>query len=171
MANADITAARLREMLNYDLETGIFTWLKRATPRIKIGDVAGTRSKTEGYIHIQVDGSVYCAHRLAILYVTGEWPPHEVDHWNSVRDDNRWSNLRPATKRQNMQNKRRAGSNNGTGLIGAYAAKATGHFVAKIQIDGIGHYLGTYDTALEAHDAYCKFKASAVPGWSPAPIG
>ena len=90
-----LTAARLRELLQYDPETGVFTRLVKTSNGIKVGDVAGT-ADARGYILIRVDGWLHLAHRLAWLHMTCEWPKGMIDHINGVRDDNRWSNLRRA---------------------------------------------------------------------------
>lgn len=103
MANTDLTAERLRELLHYDKETGIFTWrvkMWRAFP----GSIAGHVNK-HGYCLVKISQVKWLAHRLAHLYMTGEHPKHEIDHINKTRSDNRWVNLRPATRKQNQENK------------------------------------------------------------------
>ena len=92
-----LTAARLRNLLHYDPETGIFT--RRAT-----GAPVGSLND-KGYIRIRLGGRDHKAHRLAWLYMTGAWPPIQVDHENRTPDDNRWGNLRAATFSQNAVNK------------------------------------------------------------------
>jgi len=83
-----ITQARLKELLNYDPETGIFTRLTYGKGNFYIGSVAGGRTKNR-YIAINLDKKIYLAHRLAHLYMTGEWPKDQIDHINNIRDDNR----------------------------------------------------------------------------------
>ena len=92
----ELTAARLRKMLHYDPETGVFT-------RLWTGNVTGCPD-AKGYLRIAADGRSYRAHRLAVLYMTGAWPSEQIDHINQVRTDNRWSNLRPATNGENGAN-------------------------------------------------------------------
>ena len=97
-----LTQDRLKELLHYNADTGVFTW--RATRRtVKTGAVAGTRS-VKNYIMISVDAKVYCAHRLAWLYIHGVWPTSELDHINRTRDDNRIANLRLADRYINTRN-------------------------------------------------------------------
>ncbi len=114
------TQERLRELLRYDPDTGIFTWLKPAGRwgRIPAGTAAGY-ADTHGYIKLSIGarrGGRPYAHRLAWLYMTGEWPT-QVDHINGNRADNRWSNLRVATPKQNAAN-RGAQANNTSGAKG-----------------------------------------------------
>jgi hypothetical protein len=157
MAKTDLTAARLRELLNYDPETGIFT--RRVDVhggRYKAGDVVGNINR--GYVETSVDRQTYCAHRLAFLYMTGEWPKHYVDHRNLVRSDNRWANLREATPRLNQENKIKANAGNRSGYLGV-TKQSTGHtFMAKIKSMGVERYLGNFKTAEEAHQAYLSAK-------------
>lgn len=93
----------LKEMLDYNLKTGEFTWIAVPNNTIKIGMVAG-KLMPNGYIHIGVNKKNYYAHRLAFLWMTGEFPRETVDHINHNKSDNRWSNLRPASLSENMIN-------------------------------------------------------------------
>lgn len=106
MAIADLTAQRLREILHYDPETGLFRWsatynLGRLRDK-RVGHV----SQETGHINIRVQGRAYEAHRLAWLYMTGSWPTETVDHKNRIPEDNRWRNLRLATMGQQRQNQK-----------------------------------------------------------------
>jgi hypothetical protein len=97
-----LTAARLREMLHYNPKTGQFSRLKPVKGRRpKVGSI-GT---TWGYHLIGIDWHQYHAHRLAWLWMTGEWPKYGIDHINRNRLDNRWSNLRDVPHRVNQANK------------------------------------------------------------------
>jgi hypothetical protein len=124
--------------------------------------MAGRRDRN-GYITIRVDQVGYRAHRLAVLYMTGQWPEHDVDHHNGQRDDNRWENLRAVTTAQNRQNLRAARSDSTTGLLGVCldrTALRNGHkpYLATIGMDGRQIKLGRHATAEEAHAAYVKAK-------------
>lgn len=138
-----ITQARLKELLHYDPESGIFTWLKAVSNALDILKPAGHLNNC-GYIIIAIDRRKYVAHKLAWLYMTGHLPDHVIDHINNNRADNKWSNLREATRQQNQWN-RPVGINNATGLKGAYKFK--NKFKSYIG-------LGTFDTAIEAANAY-----------------
>lgn len=83
----ELTAGRLRELLHYNPETGTFTWIARSAhgSHIRIGAIAGSSPNSNGYLQIRADGRTYKAHRLAWLYVNGEWPRADIDHKNGVR--------------------------------------------------------------------------------------
>lgn len=100
-----ITQDRLRELLHYDPDTGIFTRLVSTGWRGKVGDVAGYKNP-DGYLVIMIDYKLYLAHRLAWLYTYGRFP-EVTDHINGVRDDNRIVNLREVTNWENAQNKKK----------------------------------------------------------------
>jgi hypothetical protein len=153
-----LTAERLRELFLYDPETGVFT--RRASLR-KVGcKKKGTLSGGGGYTYFTVDYFKYYAHRLAWLYVYGEWPT-EVDHIDGNRSNNAISNLRDVTRSRNILNQRRVRSDNrSTGLTGV--SKAIGGFTATIYIDKRRRYLGTFKTSFEAALAYRQAKNRAL---------
>lgn len=151
-----LTQARLKELLRYDPDTGIFRWKVRTSNRVKVGDAAGWPNK--GYVLIKVDGEVYMAHRSAWLYQTGQWPAEQTDHRNGIGDDNRWGNLREATCGQNQQNRSKH-SNNTSGLIGVYWVKNAQRWRAQICVDGRQRYLGYFHNKESAHEAYLVAKA------------
>ena len=146
-----LTAERLREVLRYDPDTGVFTW--RATAGRK-NLVAGTIRKQDGHRKIGLLRGQYLAHRLAWLYMTGEWPAGEVDHRDCNPDNNAWINLRLADKHQNGCN-RGPKRNNSTGLKGVVFHKKIGRYAGRIQVKGKQYHLGCFATAEEAHAAYC----------------
>jgi hypothetical protein len=149
-----ITAERLRELLAYDPETGVFTWLVARSNHIKVGDIAGWLNGEEGYTRIKVDGHPYMAHRLAWLHVTGSWPVTQIDHVNCTRDDNRWTNLREATQSQNAANVRIRGKTKASGFKGVH--RHGRRWKAVITKDGRNTSLGYFDAPEEAHAAYVK---------------
>jgi hypothetical protein len=145
----DLTAEQVRAILSYDPETGAFTW--RARPSVRAGRRAG-RVVPDGYVKIEHDGRSYFAHRLAWLYVYGDWPEAYVDHINGIRSDNRICNLRKANLSQNNAHRRGAECNGG--LRGASFHKSVGRWRARIRNGGKEIELGYFDTAEEAHAAY-----------------
>lgn len=146
-----LTATRLREIVSYDLGSGFFT---RLVPvgNAKAGVVIA-RPSPVGYLRMRVDGKLYTMHRLAWLYVTGDWPPYGVDHVNGVKTDNRFSNLRAADQSQNAQNLSSKTSAK-SGYRGSYFDKKSRRWQAKLIVKGKRISLGYYATAIEAHQAY-----------------
>ena len=154
MAKTDLTAQRLRELLHYDPNTGVFTWLKRIAKRIHVNDIAGQHSN--GYLVITVDGAKRMAHRLAWLYSHGTWPKNHIDHINGNPLDNRLCNLRNATNAENMQNQRKAGAGSSTGFLGVH--KRRNKWRARITTNGVLFELGTFDAPEDAYAAYLLAK-------------
>lgn len=150
-----ITKERLDELLAYDPETGLFTWRVRRK-RVRVGGVAGGPSK--GHITICIDYVRYPAHRLAFLTMTGAFPPAEVDHINGVRDDNRWSNLRPATRAENGRNLR-VKSNNTSGITGVHWDATRGRWCAQIKTSVEAVNLGRY---VKFEDAVAARRAAEI---------
>ncbi len=143
MATAILTQDRLRELLHYNPETGVFTRLKTRHSSL-VGTQAGSVNKALGYQVISVDAKPKYAHRLAWLYMTGQDPAGEVDHINGDRADNRWSNLRDVPKLVNMQNNRKARAHNATGLQGV--RKSGSRWESMIGHQKRQHYLGSFAT-------------------------
>lgn len=156
MDKVNLTANRLREALNYTPETGGFTWRITSSNRSPVGSVAG-RDNGNGYRRIMVDGVVYYAHRLAWLYVYGEWPLHEIDHCDGNRSNNRIVNLRPATHKENGQNQALR-STNSSGHHGVSWSKQHGQWCAYICVGGKKKHLGLFDDVKNAGAAYLVAK-------------
>src|SRR5580692_7435516 len=143
----DFDHDELLGVILYDPETGLFTWIKAR--RHRVGKRAGSRNH-DGYRRIHVGGCQRAEHRLAWLYMTGEWPAEDIDHKNRIKDDNRWCNLRLATVTQNQGNSRPRAGLKGTTRV------RTGKWTAQIQKHGIKLHLGTFNTQEEAHKAYVR---------------
>lgn len=156
-----LTAEVLRSVLNYDPETGIFTWKIRPAFRTKIGSVAGYQM-TKGYWMIGVKGTYYVAHRLAWLYVNGKWPADQIDHINGVKSDNRIVNLRQATNSQNHANAPKR-SHNTSGVKGVSWHKKRRRWIASIRVHGKLEHIGEFRELSVAADAYSE-KARSVFG-------
>ena len=153
----EITREQLKEILDYDSSTGVFTW--RETPNTKrnrskiAGSPAYNRNKTHEYVKIKVCGKAYMAHRLAWFYTKGEWPKQLIDHINGDSKDNRIENLREATHCQNSHN-RKGNRDSKTGYKGVYKHVKSDKYVAEIMYNGKRKYLGIFDTVEQAHEAY-----------------
>jgi hypothetical protein len=153
----ELTQDRLKELLHYDPETGHFTWL--AAPKfgsVKAGSMAGSTGKN-GYTYVGVGGAKYLAHRLAFLFMTGSTPDEDVDHVNRDRSDNRWINLRPATRSENMANTGPPG-NNTSGHRGVHLRKDTGRWSAYGQCGPRRVYLGCFGSREEASEVVSKWR-------------
>ena len=156
-----LTQERLKEVLHYNQKTGIFTWRARIARCIHIGGIAGSNAG-RGYWQIAIFGVCYPAHRLAWFYMTGKWPEADIDHENHIRNDNRWENLRNGSRSFNMQNQRKAHSDNSIGFLGV--SRNGKGFIAKIVLNYKKYRLGTYSTPELAHQAYLKAKREMHPG-------
>lgn len=156
-----LTQQGLRELVDYDPGTGVFTWKKNSAKR-----KAGTRAgwvHSKGYICLDINQRKYYAHRLVWLYMTGRWPGDQIDHIDFNKSNNVWLNLREATNAQNQQYQSvsRASS---TGLKGAYpgfakyqgVVRKTGTYYSQITVGGHRIHLGHFKTPEEAHAAYMR---------------
>ena len=102
---AAITYEELINLLSYNPDTGYFYWKSKPNKKIVVGQLAGyTRYTTQGYTFTRLNKIAYQAHRLAWLYVYGEWPKHFIDHKNGIRNDNRIKNLRDVSAKENSLN-------------------------------------------------------------------
>jgi hypothetical protein len=146
-----ITAARLRGRLHYEPETGVFTNRVNRSSKARAGEVAGT--PCGGYRHIKIGGGQHLAHRLAWLYMIGEWPTHEIDHINGDRADNRWRNLREAGNSKNQANSFRRPSNM-SGFKGVSWDNQRRKWRAGIKVRGRSINLGCFDSPERAFIAY-----------------
>lgn len=140
----------LKSILIYDPNTGIWTWKTHYFIRL-VGATAGTIKK-DGYRVIKIDNIEYMSARLACLYMKGRWPIEEMDHKDTERSNDKWDNLREATRKQNTRNR----NAKITSLIGLKGVKLTtsGKYEAAIRSKENYQYLGTYDTPEEAAKAY-----------------
>ena len=148
--NDTLTPERVREILHYAPDTGVFTWLVSARSQ-RAGDKAGCVGPG-GYIFIKYRRRLYRAHRLACLYMNGRWPADHTDHINGDKQDNRWSNLREATCSQNLAN-RGPQKNNTSGFKGVQPHN--GKWRARVWCGGRVFDAGSgFETPEEAHVAY-----------------
>lgn len=162
MAKTNLTAKQLRELLHYDPDTGIFTWLVRRG-MYPAGTIAGNICK-DGRINMNVCNQRGFAHRYAWLYVYGVYPTGVIDHINGDNTDNRIANLRDVTRAGNSQNQRHPRSDCGSGYLGVYKNnKGKGNWQARITTNGKRIGLGTYPTPELAHQAYVEAKRRLHP--------
>lgn len=152
---ANLTQSRLKELLHYDPETGVFIWRIRRGGTIQSGSVAGSKQirKNLFYVRIVIDLKPYYAHRLAWIYMTGKDSNNEIDHKDTNGLNNRWDNLREATRSQNMANSK-CRNTNVSGFKGASLHGS--RWRSQITFKRQNFVLGQYDTPEEAHAAYCE---------------
>lgn len=151
MAEANLSAHTLRIQFSYDAETGQFTRRGESKPSGRIA--------TKGYRQIAIIRKRFMAHRLAWLYVHGEWPAGQIDHINQNKDDNRIANLRVVDNKQNQENVT-AWCNNLTGRRGVCVESKTGLFRADIRHNGKTISLGRFDTIIDAVAARIRAEKS-----------
>ena len=162
MGTSILTSKRLRELLSYDGDTGLFTRIKFVSGRYgSIGRVCGTID-SHGYVSVTIDKKKHAAHRLAWFYTHGNWPKFEIDHINGSQTDNRIANLRDVQRFVNHQNRRVARQDSRVGLLGVTISRKK--FRAVLSVSGKAMSLGSYETADAAHDAYVKAKRKFHPG-------
>jgi len=169
-----ITQEKLKEILSYDPETGFFTWNKRSENHFKshksfltwnskhAGKTAGSKHKKRSsfYVNIGIFWKIYSAHRLAFLYMTGDWPKHQVDHIDGDGLNNKWCNLRDVKAADNLKNLRLRVKNK-SGCHGVYYRKELDKWAAKIGSGVTGKHLGLFaskEAAISARrDAEIKY--------------
>ena len=140
-----LTQEYLKSVLFYDPLTGVFKWISKPTPRSHkavIGKIAGDKD-VRGYMRIGIKGHRYPSHRLAWLYMTGEWPKNEIDHINHNKSDNRWTNLRDVPHQDNLKNQV-VSLTNKSGVIGVSWDRERDKWYACIKFDGKSISLGRH---------------------------
>lgn len=158
----ELTAARLRELLHYNPETGEFV-RKTAIGKNPVGSLVHT-PHTNGYSRVSVDGRKYYAHRLAWLCVYGSWPSGDIDHINHNKIDNRISNLRDVSRSVNNQNQIRCKRDGTSGVLGVSWHKAAKKWSAQIALNGKCRHLGLFSEKDDARAAYIAAKREMHEG-------
>lgn len=144
-----ISLGRLKSLLHYDPDNGIWT---RVNSIRRVGTVTSF-----GYLRIGIDGRYYMAHRLIWFYMTGNWPPIEIDHSNLDKLDNRWENLRLSSRSGNNTHKF-ASKNNSSGQKGVSWNKKNERWKVSISSNGNRFHLGFFENFDEA---VCAYRAAA----------
>ncbi len=151
-----LTHERLKEVLNYNSETGLFFW-KRKIKNICEGKPAGAHHN-KGYIQLTIDCKNYLAHRVAWFYVYKEWPKDQIDHINRNKKDNRIANLRDVNNSTNQINIGTR-SHNSSGVTGVVrSSKKHKPWAAQLHRNNKKIFLGYFDTVEKAEQQIEKFK-------------
>ena len=166
--SCELTAERLRDTLEYNQITGKFFRKvsvksfggRCGTKKQEAGAEVGTKVRPDGYIRFTFEGHQYMAHRLAWLYVHGEFPKQEIDHIDGNRSNNAITNLRLSSRKENNQNRHKARKDSSSNLIGAFLVKGRDKkkWRSTIRADGKIKHLGYFDTEEDAHLSYCAAK-------------
>ena len=154
-----INQSELKELLHYDQESGAFTWLKSYRDTVT-GKLAGTNGRN-GYIDIKIKGVRYYAHRLAWLYVTGQFPLEVIDHIDRNKTNNCFANLRDVSRKENTNNQVDAQVNNATGIRGVLPY--INGYSAQIAVNGKSKHLGIFNNSEDARFAYLSAKEIYAP--------
>lgn len=148
-----LTHERLTELLEYNQDTGEFTWKIRKANRVNIGDIAGTvyspAGRNTSYRHIMIDGRGYRAHRLAWFYTYKEWPKQQIDHIDRDGLNNAISNLRDVSNGENQMNTG-VPKNNTSGVKGVYWLKDRGQWASSIKVGGRTIRFGIFNNLFDA---------------------
>ena len=156
-----LTQERLKELMNYDPDRGLFTW-KVNRGYVKAGSIAGGLD-SKGYVRIRVEGTLYIAHRLAFLWMEGYLPENGVDHKDRIRHNNWWENLREASNQCNLRNTGNYCCNT-SGVKGICWYKKYNKWEAYIVVNRKSYHLGYFTEFEEA--AYARLAAEQCLNWS-----
>ena len=159
MTQEALTAENVKTYFLYTAETGDLRWTEKAPVKVR-GKLCLAKNNT-GHKYIKFQGKNYYAHRIAWLYVYGEWPD-SIDHVNGDSADNRLVNLRSVDHQTNMQNERKARSNNKTGMLGV--SPNGRKYRAEIRVNGKKINLGTFEQPKMAYQAYLVAKRQMHKG-------
>ncbi len=157
----DLPQKRLKELLEYDPQTGIFVWKKKRRGFAKKGDQAGC-ANLKGYISIKVDGRKFLSHRLAWLYIHGYFPENQIDHIDRNPSNNRINNLREVSQSCNSKNCG-ISTRNKSGITGVSWDKSKERWRAGIKANGKNMKIGIAKSKEEA--AWLRWKAETKYDW------
>jgi hypothetical protein len=157
-----ISQKRLKELLSYNSETGVFTWKENRSGKTKKGMVAGYIQQNNGYRRIRINNVAFRASRLAWLYVHGYLPENDVDHINNIRSDDRIVNLREATRSCNLRNHLKS-KRNKSGVSGVCYHKRDKKWIVNIGEGGRLCHVGCYKNFQDA--VLARLKAEKKYGY------
>lgn len=147
----NINLEYINEYLTYDASTGNLYQLKKR-PKIQVGSLAGGINK-KGYRYIQLNGRKYPSHHIVWFIETNSFPQKQIDHIDGNKTNNKFSNLREVTNKQNTENRGKQ-KNNKTGYKGVSFNNRLKKYVAQIQHNNKPIHIGVYQNSYDAHLAY-----------------
>jgi len=156
---------RLLELLDYNCDTGVFTWRVKTGSRSIVGEPAGWIHHS-GYTNIKIYRKIYMAHRLAWFYITKSWPENQIDHIDRNKANNSISNLRDVTNQVNTHNNILPRVTNISGFTGVSFVLPNNKYRSRICTSGGQFHLGYFDTPEEAHQAYLSAKTIHHPSFT-----
>lgn len=148
----------LRAKLRYNQELGALFWMTKS----RFGKMAGRVNSVTGYRQINFEGDLHQAHRLIWYHFYGVWPENDIDHVDSSKLNNKISNLREATRSQNLRNRKKHVLKKLPLGVYKYTYKpkfkesSEKPFYAKIKAQGKNTFLGSFATVFEAEEAYIQ---------------
>jgi hypothetical protein len=145
--NTMLSNTELRQLLDYDPNTGHLTWIKKINKGTVLKSRAGTK-QADGYRSVKLYGRKYLEHRLIWCWVHGDYPSQHLDHINHIRDDNRIINLREVTISENARN--RLTRNSRTGEKGIWYCRRRKRYIAEIVLNGKKIYQASFEDPDEA---------------------
>lgn len=157
-----IAQTELKRLFEYCPGTGEFYRKVSTSQKTRVGDIAGSIKKSDGYKRIKIAGKSYLSHRLAFLFMTGDWPKDQVDHIDHIRHNNRWDNIRPATRDENAMNQKLHSSNT-SGVSGVSFDSIRLKWRARINKNGKRISLGYFKSKSDA--VIARLKASDEIGY------
>lgn len=150
---------RLKELLEYNRDTGLLIWKVNRRGKAKKGTIAGKKKKS-GYIEVFIDSKRYSASRLIFFYETGAWPKNEMDHIDRNPSNNQWNNLREVSSSQNKFNQCRKVTKHK--LLKWVKKTRSGKFAATVTIHSMKTHLGSFDSEHAAHEAAVQYLSQNI---------
>lgn len=160
----NVTQEELKNLFRYNPDTGEFIRIVTITARYEAGEPVGGINPRDGMVYIRLPGRRrFPAHRLAWLYMTGELPTIDIDHIDNNRSNNRWNNLRVATRSQNKANF--AHTSGVSNMRGVWPHGK--RWRAAIKVNQKRKHLGVFDTKEEAYAAYISAREEFFGEFNP----
>jgi len=157
---SELTQQYVREIFNYDPETGILTWKVKKSRNVNIGDAAGCEFKNRSgkrYLRVSINDKLYFTHRIAWLHFNGALH-HEIDHIDGNGLNNKLNNLRDVPRLDNSKNQRKS-TRNKSGIVGVCWDRTYNKWRAYIRVNGVLHSIGQFKSLF---DAVCARKSSEL---------